>query len=143
MLDAYQDLIDELLGTPTEIRGLVDGAGAAETSPAARQIIGEIRDRDRAVLGRVQAFIRQEAPYLRAIASGPEDHDEDIGVLLTEMEQARGDLVSLLINMSLKDWSRTAIDETEGEVTLADEIERHVEFDEAHRSRFSEAMASA
>ena len=46
------------------------------------------------------------------------------------MEQARGDLVSLLINLSLKDWARPAIDETEGEETLADEIERHVEFDE-------------
>ena len=32
---------------------------------------------------------------------------------------------------------------TEGEITLADEIERHVEFDEAHRQRFRELMAES
>jgi hypothetical protein len=57
------------------------------------------------------------------------------------MEQARGDLVSLLINLSLKDWARTAIDETEGEETLADEIERHVEFDETQRARFRDIVS--
>ena len=30
-------------------------------------------------------------------------------------------------------WTRGAIDETEGEITLADEIEEHVEFDERQR----------
>jgi hypothetical protein len=49
------------------------------------------------------------------------------------MEAARGDLVSLLINLSLKDWERSAIHPDRGEIVLADEIEAHVEFDEAQR----------
>ena len=53
------------------------------------------------------------------------------------MEVARGDLVSLLINLSLKDWTRGAIDETGSEITLADEIEQHVEFDERQRQSAS------
>ena len=56
-------------------------------------------------------------------------------------EVARGDLVSLLINLSLKDWTREAIDETEGEISLADEVERHVEFDERQRRRLRESVS--
>ena len=57
------------------------------------------------------------------------------------MEVARGDLGSLLINLSLKDWTRTAVDETGSEITLADEIERHVEFDELHRRALQESVS--
>ena len=50
-------------------------------------------------------------------------------------EAARGDLVSLLINLSLKDWERTAFHEVRGERTLAEEIEEHVDYDETQRGR--------
>jgi hypothetical protein len=141
MLDAYRDLIDELLSTPSEIRGIVDAAGVSSVSPEATRVIVEMRDQDRAVLERAQTITRQDMPYLRARRPNEQDvttTTADLPALLGEMEQARGDLVSLLINLSLKDWGRQAIDETEGEVTLADEIERHVEFDEAQRGRFRE-----
>ena len=62
---------------------------------------------------------------------------------MEELEVARGDLVSLLINLSLKDWTRGAIDETEGEITLADEVERHVEFDERQRQRLRESVSGS
>jgi len=140
VLDAYRDLIDELLGTPTEIRQLVAAAGDAAVPPDAVQIIAELRDRDRAVLERAQTITRQQEPFLRSIRLAAQP-GEDLAAALTEMEQARGDLVSLLINLSLKDWARTAIDETEGEETLADEIERHVEFDETQRARFRDAVS--
>jgi hypothetical protein len=64
-------------------------------------------------------------------------------VLLDEMDVARGDLVSLLMNLNLKDWERAAIDEHEGEVTLAEEVERHVEFDETHRRRFRDLLSGS
>ena len=140
MLDAYRDLIDELLGTPTEIRQLVTAAGDSAVPPDAVQIIAELRDRDRAVLDRAQTITRQQEPFLKSLqlTSSP---DEELTRALAEMEQARGDLVSLLINLSLKDWERPAIDETEGEETLADEIERHVEFDESQRARFRDIVS--
>ncbi len=133
MLDAYRDLIDDLLSTPTEIRALVDASGGSSTSPEAKRLVAELRNRDRAILERVQAMTREETPYLPALRLSASADDEDLSALLEEMEVARGDLVSLLINLSLKDWTRGAIDETEGEITLADEVERHVEFDEQQR----------
>ena len=142
MLDAYRDLIDELLGTPTDIRTLLDAAGDAKSSGETRRLIAGLRDRDRAVLERVQAINRQQTPYLRALDIPPAASDEELSVLLEEMETARGDLVSLLMNLTLKDWARDAIHETGGEITLADEVEEHVEFDEAQRLRLRELLTA-
>lgn len=141
MLDAYRDLIDELLGTPTEIRGLVESQGDATLPPQSARLIAEIRDRDRAVLDRAQTLTRTPNPYLTDLHVEPVNGDADLPTILAEMESARGDLVSLLINLSLKDWERAAMHETEGEITLADEIERHVDFDETQRQRLRESLA--
>jgi hypothetical protein len=141
MLDAYRDLIDDLLSTPSEIRGLVDASDESGTSPEMKRIVAEIRNRDRAILERAQIITRQETPYLPALHLPVPAEGEDFAVLMEEMDVARGDLVSLLINLSLKDWARGAIDESEGEITLADEIEQHVEFDEAQRLRFRETIS--
>ncbi len=142
MLDAYRDLIDELLGTPTEIRSLVGDPELLGASPELLRLIVEVRDRDRAVLERVRAITLQPNVYLADLhlPDPSADAGHDPGAVLQEMEAARGDLVSLLINLSLKDWERTAIHETGGEITLSDEIEQHVEFDETQRSRFRELV---
>lgn len=130
MLDAYRDLIDELLSTPTEIRGLIQHT--SDPSPETVRLIAELRDHDLAVLARAQRMTREDAPYLAADQDLPHDAGSATEIL-AEMEAARGDLVSLLINLSLKDWERTAIHPTRGELVLAEEIEEHVEFDEAQR----------
>jgi hypothetical protein len=141
MLDAYRDLIDELLDTPNAIRGTIDAHGAGEVPEEARRLIAGLRDRDRAVLSRLQTMTRQEAPYLQALRLEEPAVDEDLPDLLEKMETARGDLVSLLMNLSLKDWERRAIHETEGEISLADEVEHHVEFDEDQRQQLQELMS--
>jgi hypothetical protein len=143
MLDAYRDLIDDLLGTPSDIRELVAASGESGSSPAVKVLIAEIRDRDRSILERVQRMTREETPYLPAIRPAIPNENEELSALLDEMEVARGDLVSLLINLSLKDWTRQAVDETEGEITLADEVEKHVEFDESHRRTLRENVSRA
>jgi hypothetical protein len=143
MLDAYRDLIDDLLSTPSEVRELVDTPGGANPSSEAKRFVAEIRTRDRAILERVQAITREDTPYLPPLRLGQSADDEDLASLLDEMEVARGDLVSLLINLSLKDWTRGAIDETGSEITLADEIEQHVEFDERQRRQLRESVSGS
>lgn len=130
MLDAYRDLLDELLSMPTEIRGLLQEN--SDPSPDAVRLISELRDRDMAILARAQRMTREDMPYLDVEADLPRE-SRDAQEILMEMETARGDLVSLLINLSLKDWERGAIHPTKGEIVLADEVEEHVEFDEAQR----------
>lgn len=137
MLDAYRDLLDELLSMPTEIRGLLQQN--SDPSPDAVRLIAELRDRDQAILARAQRMTREDTPYLEVEAELPRE-SRDAQEILTEMETARGDLVSLLINLSLKDWERGAIHPTKGEIVLADEVEAHVEFDEAQRIAIRDSL---
>ena len=130
MLDAYRDLIDELLSTPTEIRGLLEQD--SDSSPETVRLLAQLRDHDLAILARAQRMTREDTPYLAADQDVPHEA-RDAAEILAEMEAARGDLVSLLINLSLKDWERGALHPERGEIVLADEIEAHVEFDEAQR----------
>ncbi|MCC6312980.1 MAG: hypothetical protein IT337_03135 [Thermomicrobiales bacterium] len=128
MLDTYRDLIDELLGTPQTVRQLVT---AGSVTPKAAALIAQTRDRDRLELVRLNRMLHETAPYLPPIRELAAEPVGDIEATLAEMEQARGDLISLLMNLTLKDWERTATDDVEGEILLADEVERHVEFDES------------
>lgn len=138
MLDTYRDLIDELLGTPTVVRGAV---GERETVPAAAAaLIASLRDRDRLVLGRLQAMMREPDALLPVLGDAVEPPATNVAALLDELDNGRGDLVSLLMNLTLKDWERTATHEVDGEISLAEEVERHVEFDERRRDEIEAAL---
>lgn len=143
MLDQYRELIDELLGTPGTVRRLLADLRHPADASVAGALIVQLRDRDAAVLARLQTMTREREPFLRSLPPA----DDLVAVaatpsLLDEFDTARGDLVSLLMNLTLRDWERTAIDETLGETSLSDEVERHVEFDEAHLARITATLAA-
>ena len=137
MLDNYRDLIDQLIGTPTEVRALV--SGAAVGAPTAALLI-ELRDRDELILSQLQEIMRTSAPYLRA--AGPDAGATEPAAVLAGFESARGELVSLLMNLTLRDWERTAIHETDGEVSVVDLVEQHADFDEDHLTRLRQAASA-
>lgn len=143
MLDSYQDLIEELLGTPKVIRRVAD---AGVDPGALLPLVAELRDRDQVVMERVQRMTRQPFPHLKALpdraaAAAPVVAEQDPAEVLASFETARGDLVALLMNLTLKDWEKRATHDTLGEVTLADEVEAHVEFDEEHLERIEQIAA--
>lgn len=143
MLDQYRELIDELLETPGIVRRLITEHESATATFEAGRLLRLLRDRDVAVLTRLQTMTRDPDPYLRSLAPvGDPTPQEVSSALLDELDTARGDLVSLLMNLTLRDWERTAIDETHGKVSLSDEVERHVEFDEEHLAKIT-ALLSA
>ena len=145
MLDNYRDLVDELLGTPTALRELVGERLGDDVPPPALALMRELLDRDRTVLRRLQTVLREPNPYLRALgapesAPSPPVEAVEPSDLLGAVDSARGDLVSLLMNLTLKDWERTATHEVDGEITVAEEVERHVEFDEDHVARIQATL---
>ena len=85
MLDAYRDLIDDLLNTPSDIRSLLDASGGSNTSPEAMRLVAELRNRDRAILERVQAITREETPYLPAVRPSASADDEDLSARLPQL----------------------------------------------------------
>ena len=143
MLDSYRDLIDSLLDTPSALREVLDAHAAGDAAPAVRRLVAELRDRDRAVLARLQTVMAGHDPRLPVLETSSPEGIEDTAGVLAEMDTARGDLISLLMNLTLKDWERTATHETDGEITLAEEVERHVEFDEDHLARVRAVVAMA
>lgn len=141
MLDAYRDLIDELLETPSVVRNLV--GDRQQLPPATGSLIASLRDRDRTALERLQAIMREPDALLAALAEPPSSIETDAPALIAGLDTARGELVSLLMNLALKDWERTATHEIDGEITLADEVERHVDFDEDRLDAIRTALTAS
>ena len=143
MLDAYHDLIDELLETPTAIRdAIAENRDDAIADEIAIQV-ASVRDSDLVALERARTMMQRQDAVLDDSAPVSGESGQTLDQALAEMEVARGDLVSLLINLSLKDWEKRALLRSGGEVTLSDLIEDHVEFDEGVRARVRQIVRNA
>lgn len=132
MLDAYRDLIDELVSTPSEVQVLVRTAGGDPDGVAA---IRALQAREVALHDRMLLMLKRQGALLPPLAAVGDDAAEDAATALTGFETARGEVVSLLMNLTLKDWERSAIQDEGHEVTIADEVETHIEFQEEQIAR--------
>lgn len=129
MLDSYRDLIDELLDTPGILRDLM--AGEPGQNPDGRRAVEWLRLRDHATISRLNEVLRSDDVVLKPLAEEPtDDPAEPTDELLAGFDHGRGDLVSLLMNLTIRDWGRTAIGEDGGETNVAEIVEDHVDFDE-------------
>jgi hypothetical protein len=135
MLDSFRELIDELLSAPAALRGL--GIGDSDETET-REALALLTERDKTVLEQIQKMVRTDDPVLPTpstnVAAGAMESSSS--ALLDAFDTWRGELVSLLMNLTLKDWERTAIDHLGRQVSVADFVETHVEFDEAMREKF-------
>jgi hypothetical protein len=133
MLDRYRDLTDGLLESPTLVRQAV---AEGSTSPEVLALLRELRFREAVQLSRVQTVMRERKARLgridtamqQAAQAGQAEASAD--ELITQFGVDRGELVSVLINLTLMDWDRPVDDPVRGEITLADEIEHHLDWDE-------------
>ena len=137
MLDSYRDLIDGLLATPTTLREML-GTPVVEASPEQVDLLRELRAREAVNLRRAQAIMRNERVMLLAIEDEPEIaaaaaegwHGSAPEEDLATFSHDRSELISLLVNLTLKDWERPVDHDRTGDTTLADEIEDHLTWDE-------------
>jgi hypothetical protein len=137
MLESYRDLIDGLLETPTNLRDLLGDPVGSDLSDEVLAILREFRVREGVQLTRIQKVMFQRTSRLRSIETEVAQALNNAGdattgeQLLHDFGTDRGEVVSLLINLTLSDWDRPVEDETLGEITFEEEIERHLEWDEA------------
>ena len=143
MLDNYQYLIDELLSAPKLVRDTIAAHGG-EAPDDVRGLIAMLAERDGVMLDRLTRVKREQFANLRALPdlsdAQPPAADQDLDALLGTFDTNRGELVSLLMNLTLKDWEKPAAHETESETTIADEVETHVDLDEALRARIEATL---
>ena len=140
MLDAYRDLIDGLTEESTTLREMLGEPVPDDISPELLAALKEIRGREAAMFRRAQSIMRGENITLREIENEPEVRNAAASTASPEeLAQAfildRGELVSLLINLTLKDWEKKVPHYTLGETTLSDEIETHLTWEEESLTR--------
>ena len=133
MLDNYRELIDELLEAPNAVRV------ALERAPQRDQIepiVSTMTEQDRLLAARLRFLIEHPDALLEDSPTPPPPPE-----LGTEaaFDTARGDLVSLLINLTLKDWALTVRSVTGRETDLAEEVERHIDHCQALLTQLSAA----
>lgn len=146
MLDAYRDLIDGLTEESTTLREMLGDPVPDDVSPGLLAALKEIRGREAAMLRRAQSIMRGEQVNLREIGNEPEVKnaavsEESPEELMRAFILDRGELVSLLINLTLKDWERRVPHYTHGETTLSDEIETHLTWEEESLERVEALLA--
>jgi hypothetical protein len=146
MLDSYRDLIDGLLPTPTTLQDIL-GPAPRDVSTERAELLRELRMREAVNLRRAQSIMRNQRVMLLAIEDEPEmvalrsgnvpepDPVED----LATFSHDRSELISLLVNLTLKDWERPVDHDRTGDTTLADEIEDHLTWDEDIVARITAA----
>jgi hypothetical protein len=140
MLDAYRDLIDGLTEESTTLRELLGTPVPDDINPELLTALREIRGREAAMFRRARSIMRGENVNLRNIENEPEvrdaaSRDESPEELMQAFVLDRGELVSLLINLTMKDWERRVPHYTLGETTLSDEIETHLTWEEESLDR--------
>ncbi|HEV2127020.1 MAG TPA: hypothetical protein VGR22_00195 [Thermomicrobiales bacterium] len=146
MLDSFQDLIEGLTETPSELREILGNPVPDDVPEDVKVMLAELGTRERVQVRRVQAVMRERMPRLRAIEYEPElraldQHIDTPEAMLTEYNNQRSELVSLLVNLTLRDWDQKVDHDQQGEITLADEIENHLAWDEEMLEKFRAAMA--
>jgi hypothetical protein len=141
MLDAYRELIDLLAETPRHLKGLVEG----RELPAQRsnedwgpiEVIAHMVDAERLSRERIVRMLAEETPYFRAmnqleLARAGDYASRSLHEVLESFGHERGETLSVLMNLAPKDWERTAIHETQDEITVEDIIEDLIEHDREH-----------
>lgn len=138
MLDNYRDLIDGLLETPTTVRAALGDPVPETLDPELATRLLELRVREAVNLRRLQSIMRHEPILLLAMEDEPEIRalrpatgDPTPEADLASFSHDRSELISLLVNLTLRDWERGVNHDRTGETTLADEVEDHLTWDEA------------
>jgi hypothetical protein len=137
MLDSYRDLIDGLLQTPNVLREALGNPIPGDVDSAVADKLLELRVREAVNLRRTQAMMRRDPILLLAIEDEPEIRalrpatgEPTPEADLATFSHDRSELISILVNLTLKDWERPVNHDRTGETTLAEEIEDHLTWDE-------------
>lgn len=138
MLDNYRDLIDGLLESPTTVRAALGDPVPETLDPERASLLLELRVREAVNLRRLQSIMRKEPILLLAMEDEPEIRalrpatgDPTPEADLATFSHDRSELISLLVNLTLRDWERGVNHDRTGETSLADEVEDHLTWDEA------------
>jgi hypothetical protein len=139
VLDSYRELLDLIVRTPTQLRDAADVAQAPASGEwGAAQVLAHLATAERLWLGRLNQILQERDALLRPGRSAELRAYEEqlmsgsVADNLSAFNATRGETVSLLMGLSLRDWEKSAMHETRGEMTVADVVEAIVDHDAEH-----------
>jgi uncharacterized damage-inducible protein DinB len=138
MLDTYRELLDMLAATPTQLKDAAQQAGeppAGEWSAA--QVLAHMTATEQLWLERLNAMLRQRDALL-----GPPSRDvtdtqarlmgQTVNENLAAYNALRGETISMMMGLSLTDWTKTATHHSRGEMRIDELVEDMVDHDSEH-----------
>jgi len=149
MLDNYRELIDLLTETPTRLKELVEGwplpAQRSNEDWGPIEVIAHLADAERLSRQRIARMLAEDTPYFRAMnqiemARAGDYASRTLEDVLDAFGRERAETVSLLMNLSPKDWTRTAIHETRNEISVEDIVEDLIEHDREHLEQIRQLL---
>ncbi|HLI50552.1 MAG TPA: DinB family protein, partial [Thermomicrobiaceae bacterium] len=131
---------DNLSNTPAQLQSLLDGYQAPAESGddwGPREIVAHLVDIEVLYRGRINDVLGHPGAYLKVIDENKlaRDHDygsSDLQQSLGTFAEERGETISLLMNLALRDWDKTGIHEERGEVSVEELAESLVNHDAEH-----------
>jgi hypothetical protein len=147
MIDAYGEMLDDLSRTTSRIQEMSEKYGDSPSAGTAGDwgpalILTHLTDVEKLYRGRMQLILTQETPYLKSanpagkIDNSPREFRPELEAFAME----RGETISLLMNLALKDWERTGIHDEYGELSVEDITERLIEHDNEHLAQMAAAF---
>lgn len=138
MLETYRENVDLLVATPNALKVAVAQAGdPPEGEWSAAQVLAHMAATEQLWLDRLNLLLHQRDPLIKA--PGKEYtalHDRlmsgDAEANLAEFNTRRGETISLMMGLSLNDWSRTGVHETRGVQSIEDVVEHVIDHDDEH-----------
>ena len=139
MLDSYRDDLDAITGTPVALRTQAEAAGAPPAGEwTAEQVVGHMAVVEQLWFDRLTALVRSSNPTLSAelspaaTALAARVDGADLQTCIDAFNQLRGEVVSLLMGLSLRDWERGGSHPELGEMTVADVVDNIANHDQDH-----------
>jgi uncharacterized damage-inducible protein DinB len=138
VLDTYRELVDLLVATPNALKAAAAQAGdPPEGEWSAAQTLAHMAATEQLWLDRLNLIMHQRDPLIKAPGAAFVELQErlmagDVESNLNEFNTRRGETISLMMGLSLNDWSRSGVHETRGVQTVEVIVEHIIDHDSEH-----------
>jgi uncharacterized damage-inducible protein DinB len=137
-LDTYRENVDLLVAMPNALKAAVDEADdPPEGEWSAAQVLAHLAAAEQLWLERLNLLLHQRDPLIKPPTKEYAELQDrlmagDAEANLAEFNTRRGETISLMMGLSLNDWSRSGVHETLGVMSIEDVVEHVIEHDSEH-----------
>lgn len=138
MLDTYRELLDLLAATPTQLKDAANQAGAPPAGEwSAAEVLAHMAATEQLWLELLNAMLRERDALLGPPSQLVTDTQarlmgQTVAENLAAYNALRGETISLMMGLSLTDWTKTATHHTSGEMRIDELVEIMVDHDSEH-----------